>query len=213
MKRNLKLTVTICLICLFANNQAQVKFGPKVGMNISDFKSKNMNFQSLTGFHIGGIVEIEISEAFSFQSGILYSTKGAVDNLNFNNKEIERKFAPNYLEIPFNAMYKYNIGKVAVLGFAGPYTAYAIAGKADRIGVSIETGDVKKTEEDIKFGSNDEETYPNDFGLNFGVGMEVKNIQLTLQYGLGFINLINYDGSELKNRVLGFSVAYMFGKK
>ena len=55
-----------------------------------------------------------------------------------------------------------------------------------------------------------------DFGVNFGIGAEVKNIQLMVNYSLGLANFSNVEGDDadaFKNRVLSISAAYMFGGK
>jgi len=84
-------------LCLFAIvtifsfdrvNAQDAKFGIKVGVNFSqlhvntnDFGSGNSD--SRTGFFIGGVATIEISEKFHFQPELLYSSEGG-DNVAFD---------------------------------------------------------------------------------------------------------------------------------
>jgi hypothetical protein len=59
-----------------------------------------------------------------------------------------------------------------------------------------------------------------DYGVGLGAGVEFGKVVASLNYQLGFANLIAPDpfGSEtseekMRNRVFQISVAYMFGKK
>ena len=69
----------------FANAQ-EIKFGAKAGLNLSTIKVtlpsqdgeivKNPDNKMTVGFHIGGFAEIGITEKFSFQPELLFSTQG-----------------------------------------------------------------------------------------------------------------------------------------
>ncbi len=52
-----------------------------------------------------------------------------------------------------------------------------------------------------------------DFGLNVGGGFELFSFQLTAQYGFSLTNLapVTTDDKVMKNRVVGFSLAYLIG--
>ena len=53
-----------------------------------------------------------------------------------------------------------------------------------------------------------------DYGASAGIGVELKHIQLNLFYDYGIANISTYsEYFEIKNRVIGLSVAYLFGKK
>ena len=51
--------------------------------------------------------------------------------------------------------------------------------------------------------------------MNFGTGIEVKNFQFKVQYGLGLANLapVTTNGTEMKSTVLGISMAYLMEGK
>ena len=51
--------------------------------------------------------------------------------------------------------------------------------------------------------------------MNFGVGVNIKGFLISAQYGLGLANLTTEDtgDTEMKNKVIGISVGYLFGAK
>jgi hypothetical protein len=209
MKRIL-LIVTTVLIGL--NVSAQIKFGIKAGVNLPDCSIKeNGNQTSFTkmsfGFHLGGVTDIRVSESFSLQPAILLSTKGCKEEMSSTESSVNVTVHLNYLEIPVNALLRVGSGNTKFLIFGGPYLAYALSGtvkgEADGLDSSM----------DITFGQEEGNTKPLDLGLNFGAGVEIKSFQITAQYGLGLTNLSNRSNETVNNNVIGFSIAYLFGKK
>jgi hypothetical protein len=191
---------------VFSNMQAQVKFGPKAGLNLSTMKLSYMGVSidptMLVGFHAGLLSEITLSGNLCLQPAILYSTKGS----KFSVMSEELQISPSFIEIPVNIVYKFDLGSVKLFLNVGPYGAYGIGGKADSGGES----------EDIVFGSEEtDDMKPMDFGLNVGAGVEISNIIISANYGLGLANLapVTTEDEEMKTKVIGFSIAYLFGGK
>ena len=54
---------------------------------------------------------------------------------------------------------------------------------------------------------------PIDLGLNVGVGVNINGLLISAQYGLGLTNLVpsSTTEAEMKNKVIGISLAYLFG--
>jgi hypothetical protein len=118
----------------------------------------------------------------------------------------EETIAPSFIEIPVNVVYKFGSGSIKFFLNAGPYFAYGIGGKTKYGGESA----------NIKFGSGDnDDLKPLDFGLNLGAGVEINNFIISAHYELGLANLVPAptDNAEAKNRVIGISIGYLFGKK
>ncbi len=91
----------------------------------------------------------------------------------------------------------------------GPYFAYGIGGK-------FKTPDYTRDIHYVPSVNSDMKRF--DFGLNFGVGLEIHKFQISAQYGLGLLNLapseaVNAVDAVLKNYVIGLSFAYLFGDK
>jgi hypothetical protein len=192
----------------FTSAQAQFKIGPKIGMNLSTMTLKSSGLsldpQMLVGFHAGLITEISFTENLKLQPGILFSTKGSKYELTFLGETFDYSLTPGVIEVPVNAFYIYGKGPVKLILFAGPYVSYGITGKSKINGES----------QDILYGSTTEDDMkPFDFGLNFGAGVNVNGFMISAQYGLGLLNLAPDEtgDTDMKNKVIGISVAYMFG--
>ena len=210
MKTTLKSLLVIIMMLAFTGLQAQVKFGPKVGMNLSTMtlKSSGISFdpKMLVGFHAGLISEIGLTDNLKLQPGILYSSKGSKYEITLFEETFDFTMAPAFIEVPVNLMYSFGPGDTKFNVFAGPYFAYGIGGKYKSDGES----------EDISFGTSEEDDMkPLDIGVNFGVGVNIKGFLISAQYGLGLANLTTEDtgDTEIKNQVIGISVGYLFGGK
>jgi hypothetical protein len=207
MKKLSRLALLVCLMFFVASVQAQIKFGPKVGLNLSTMTLKNSGIaadpKTLVGFHVGVISDIPVKGNFSLQPALLYSGKGS--KYSFAGEELS--MSPSFIEIPVNAAYKFEVGSMNLYLNAGPYFAYGIGGK---IKVAGET-------ESIKFGDDDNaDMKPFDAGITFGAALEISKFLISLNYELGLTNLVpgvdSGDDAEAKSKVFGISVAYFFGK-
>jgi hypothetical protein len=210
MKNSLKFAMLICLMVAVTNMQAQIKVGPTFGLNLSTMTLKTMGIsmdpKTLVGFNVGVISEIPLSGNLSLQPAVLYSAKGSKYSITFFEVTEEAEISPSFLEIPVNALYKFDLGTLKLFLNAGPYLAYGIGGKTKSGGVSAE----------IRYGSgenNDMKRF--DFGLNFGAGLDIKNFLISAHYGLGLANMapITTENTESKIKVIEFSVGYLFGGK
>jgi hypothetical protein len=210
MKNFLKFVLVVCLMFAITDTQAQMKFGPKVGLNLSTMTLKTMGIsfdpKTLVGFNVGVVSEITLSDNLSLQPSVLYSAKGSKYSITILEVTTDFEIAPSFIEIPVNAVYKFDLGSSKLFLNAGPYFAYGIGGKSKSGGESS----------DISFGSGENnDMKPFDFGLNFGAGIEIANLLISANYEFGLTNLapITTDNTEMKVKVIGFSVAYLFGGK
>jgi outer membrane protein W len=95
----------------------------------------------------------------------------------------------------------------------GPYVGIGLSGKM-KGEVSID-GETTSQEIDIEWGSDiaSSDLKRMDFGLIIGAGVELNSIQIGLNYSLGLANISPQTNVKIRNRVLGISVGYRFGKK
>jgi len=220
MKNLMKLLFFVIALTMTMESFAQIRFGVKGGLNLAnmvindpdEYQFYDLAPKTIIGFHMGATAEFSFSEKFAVEPGLLLSTKG----YKFEEDGDVLSFNMNYLEIPINAIYKIDIGGAKILIKAGPYLGYAISGKWKASEAVLGYyGDEK--EQKIKIGSDDsgDDIKPHDFGLNIGGGVEIKDITIVLQYGIGLANLSPYTvhNTKLKNNVIGISVGYKFGKK
>jgi len=218
---NLLVVVIVCTMTteLFAQN-----FVVKGGLNLSNMIAKDDeetysdDFKMRPGFHVGAAVEFPINEMFSFETGLLLSTKGfkmsEEDTYDGETYKIVEKYNLLYFDIPLTAKATFDLGGAKIYGVFGPYLGMGLSGK-NKYELTY-GGETDSEEEDIEWGSDEGDDLKRlDFGLTMGAGVEISSIQIGLTYGLGLANISSYtdDGTKINNRVLGISVGYKFGGK
>lgn len=114
-----KLILTVAAVFAFGAANAQdsegAKFGVKAGVNFSNFTG-DVESDGGTGFYVGGLVDLAISEAFHIQPEVLYSIEGAKDaSLSFIRIPVMAKY---YVMEGFNLQ-------------AGPQIAFKVAAEDD----------------------------------------------------------------------------------
>jgi outer membrane protein W len=221
--KNLTNLFVVVIISMMTTGLFAQTFGVKAGLNLSNMIVKDDDdtysddFKLNPGFHAGLTADFPITEMFSFETGLLISTKGyrisQEDTILGETYEIEGKLNPLYLDIPLTGKVAFDIGGPKIYGAFGPYVGVGLAGKAKNE-VTI-NGETEKDDEDIEWGSDEEEDFLKrlDFGLTVGAGVEINALQIGISYGLGLANIsVSSDnGAKINNRVIGISVAYRFG--
>ncbi len=214
MKNN-KLFVITILFCIVCNVNYSQNFNIliKGGLNLSnmivkdDDKTLSDDYKMLPGFHIHPAIEYSFSDLFSLEGGIAFQSRGYKvkgDNHKFRLTSI-------YLDIPINAKFNFNLGNVNLFCSLGPYVAFGIGGKIYKEGTVHNI--TKITKRPIKWGSDwDDDLKTVDYGLNFGVGLDINNFMVGMSYGWGLANLCAIDDLDykIKNYVLQISVGYKF---
>ncbi len=222
MKTFIKLSIVVLLLVNGTESFAQT-FGIKVGLNLSnmimkdDDETYSEEFKMKPGFHFGPTIEIPISELFSFESGLMLSTKGYKESVKISYggciSERNTKVYMLYIDIPLTAKVTFDVGGTKLFGTFGPYIGMGLCGKMKYIKIYEIDEEVEK----ISFGSNKEEDDLKalDYGLTAGIGFTLNSTQIGISYALGLANLSNYseDHYKIKNRVLGISIGYKFGGK
>jgi len=204
MKSNLKLALLIGFMLIVEYSQAQGKIGPKLGLNLSTMTLRSpmvwVDPKTLIGFNVGIITEISLKNDFGLQSGLIFSTKGS----KYSSDSFDVYVMPRFLEIPINALYKFNVGSAKLFLLAGPYFAFGIGG----------TYRTQNETYEINFGTGEDKDMRSfDLGVNIGAGIDIKNFEISTQCGLGIANLAasHSDYNQMKVRVIGISLTYLFG--
>lgn len=211
MKRSQLSLLAICFVFI-TNLHAQINYGFKAGFNASTMTLKvdgvGLNPKAVLGFHAGFFAELQANDQFSIQPGLLVSTKGSKYHL--PGDELDLILSPTVIEVPVNGLLKFSMGSAKFLAFAGPYLSYAIGG-------TYYLSDGKdEGSENLSFGEGEEKDMkPFDIGFNFGAGIEINQIQFSIQYNLGLNNLapVTTNKAEMKNRSTIISVGYLFYKR
>jgi hypothetical protein len=187
MKKGLLLFV--CAISIATITQAQVRFGFKAGANLANITGDVDGTKMKFGFNVGGVAKISVSESFSVQPELVYSSQGA------KAEEGDGAIKLNYINLPIMA--QYNTGGFVLE--AGPQFGFLMSAKLD-------DGD---DETDIKDGLKGL-----DLGLGFGAGYQTESgFGVNARFNLGLSNMVDDGGDDFKwkNSVIQIGVFYLLG--
>jgi len=193
-----KLFVVILLIFCASAISAQVKVGVTAGLNLSNNSYSGGNETSVNnskaGFQAGIVADYSVNDKFSILPEFIFTQLGSGGGKSY--------LRLNYLQLPVNAAYKFNVGSCSKLFvFAGSYIGYGLTAK-------LKTWDGDFI--DVRFGSKEDEYKPFDFGLNAGIGYQYEKLFLRLQYSRGINNISPSKDSSFKNINLSISAGYYF---
>lgn len=180
------------------STQAQeesIRFGAKAGLNLASISGDDTDdLDGRTSFHIGGLVEIPISDKFAFQPELLYSAQGSTADI----AGTDVTTAIDYINIPLMA--KYYVAEGFSLQ-AGPQVGFLASANAKADG-----GDDVDIKDQIK---------GIDFGVNFGLGYQLEmGVFFDGRYNLGLTDIaderVDGDDGSNQNGVFQISVGYKF---
>lgn len=199
-----KYFVCFFVLCFFINpTNAQVRFGLKSGLNISNLHGKDVgDLDSRLGFAGGFFISYQTKSIFTIQPEVSYTMKGATTKIG----PINITLAYDYIEIPilfkFVFQLKDNPGiKPAI--FAGPFIAFKTKAKIyAKLNEDSDEADMKNVT-------------PRDYGIQFGgaLGFDIGKYELgfDVRYVPGFFTTDNsIDSFDVKNSVLNFNVYFCF---
>ncbi len=218
--KKLLLIVGVAIFTLSAQSQ-ELRFGVKGGVNLASLGGDDTgDLKGRTGFHVGGLVEIQISDKFSVQPELLYSAQGAemefsesFDEFGMNfSMEAKSKLKLDYINVPIMAKY-YVIEGLAIE--AGPQIGFLMSAK-QKTDVSISGNipeefldmfDFEETDEDVKDQLN-----TLDFALGLGASYRLDmGVFFGARYSLGLSNIYKEaDDVKNQNNVFQVSVGYTF---
>lgn len=221
MRRLQEISIILLFLLTGTNSFAQW-YGIKGGYNLSKITMKNdagdynNQYTNKEGYHIGIIAQFPIKEPFSFETGLLYSSKGFLANWEstYQGKPVKIKSTTtlSYLEIPVLAKTSFKFGYSKIYGALGPYFGIGMSGETKRDMTTISNGETTTNFYDLKFGPDKgtDNLKKVDIGINAGVGIDFSKIRLSFTYGLGMRNLsLKSDNNAVsKNRNLEFSMTY-----
>lgn len=228
MKKSAFAILLIVLAVSVSQLSAQVRFGVKAGLNLSNisqqFKESDyeMTTHFLPAFHVGLVADVPFSGQFSFQPGVLFSVKGYSMDVqemleDFYGEDLPDGFESdgyartkfNYIEIPLNLAFKANDFQIA----AGPYVALGISGKqkwdysmsymgfSDSDNGTLTLKPYFGEVKDSDLGEDEDAFSAIDYGVNFSVGYMAGPVLIQGGYALGLGNLTPlYEGMTSSDR-------------
>jgi Outer membrane protein beta-barrel domain len=227
MKKRLLIFVLIFTVLVpqtFAQKKRKIDTGIHFGilggggiqtLTGTDYWGVKLDNKFTPGFHVGGNVIFSIFPDFWIQPGILFSVKGARQNI--ITDDITKTVSLSYVEVPLYLLYRPQLGNGHLLLGLGPYGGYGVFGRE-----RVKSGTIT-TELIVKYltdASEQPTTYVYyrglDAGANIFFGYEFYNsilLQLNGQMGLLKVNSdygLPNDKTSKKNFGFGLSVGYRF---
>lgn len=180
--------------------QAQISFGPKIGLNFAtiSFSNKNYTTSGVTGFEAGGFANYAMNK-LALQAEVFYSAEG--NKWNYKSTNTDGKIKTSQLRIP--VLVQYQIAK-NLFAEAGPQYTYFLGMKQTAMG---QTHSIKEL---YKSGS---------IGLAAGIGYDFEKNLPGLKAGLRYntelakINKASVGGGELRPSLLALSLFYTLHHK
>lgn len=180
-----KLLFAIAFLYAGTLSAQQFEFGAKAGVNFASLNGDDIEgLDGRTGFHLGLVAELPVSEKFSVQPEVLYSALGATAS------EGDGTIKFDYISLPVMAKY-YVVDGLSLE--AGPQIAINVVAEAEMDGESEEIEDVETLE----------------FAAGFGAGYQLPmGLFFQARYVLGINEAWEFPG--LKNNVFQLSAGYKF---
>jgi len=210
-----------CGIILILESFGQT-FEIKAGVNLSTMISKDdrstySDDYTLTPRLLFGLTaEFPINQIFSFETGLLFSSKGyKLDSYYklYEDSEPNRIYQNailNYIDIPLSLKTATSFLRFPIYGMIGPYVGIGLNGKF--IADELSGGVIERREYKQQFGS-DGSWKRFDYGLQVGTGIVIGKFDFGLNYAYGLANISQHSPYIAKNRIIGLTLGYKFKTK
>ncbi len=189
--------LTVCAVALSINfsANAQVKFGIKGGLNMTNLSSGLVSdvtnvFKSYTGFNAGVALHIGLPLGFAIQPEVLYARTGSnlkllpdgglLDQVLQDHKT---SFIVGNIQVPIGIQWGIKLGPVRPYAQVVPYIGFPIS-----YAIKSELGGEVKTEPNDGYKSFD-------YGVGAGIGLDVWKFQLSARYNWSLGTLTTEDGN------------------
>ncbi|GAA0894004.1 porin family protein [Fulvivirga kasyanovii] len=202
------------MIAFVSATHGQIKLGVKAGANRSNLLSgdEDVDVDAKMGFHFGGYIDLSLSEKFSIQPELVYSTQGAKSEYSETVEDVgfvfsyssESKVKLDYLNIP--VLFKFKPAEIFYIG-GGPQLGILLSAKHEYSTTFVGSGvsESESGQEDVK-----DELNAIDLSLAIGAGIELENgLNFGIRYNYGISDVADEnDGDPIRNSVLQASVGY-----
>jgi hypothetical protein len=183
--------IIFCLVLtgLASYTKAQTfSFGPKAGMNVTNYTGGNVESDALFSYHLGGMLNFGVGKVFSIQPEVLFSSQGA----KIDSKGLKQDYKVSYLAVP--VMFKFRTGPGFYLEL-GPQASF-------------------RTGEDVKNQTIDKFAKNLDLSIGGGIGYQASfGLGIGARYMGGISKVGNFDAGEInpdfKNSVIQVSLFYL----
>lgn len=184
-----KILFAFALALLSVGAQAQVKFGVKGGLNVTNMSlSKEvLDASNRAGFYIGPTVKFSLPvTGLGLDLSLLYDQRSAklsvtsADSPSGADREVKEDLKTQQLVVPLNVRYTLGLGETAgLLLYAGPQIGFNVSDKEKDLFANAATWSLKSTT----------------FSINVGAGVMLLNhLQASVNYSIacGSTGEVNY---------------------
>ncbi|WP_221391257.1 porin family protein [Dyadobacter sp. NIV53] len=163
-------------------------FGPKAGINISNYTGGDIESDALVGYHFGGLLNFGIGKNFSIQPEVLFSTQGG----KINDSGTKSNFKTSYVAVPVMIRLKTNGGFYIE---AGPQASF-------------------RTGEDVPDQTIDHFAKNLDLSIGAGIGYQSSiGLGIGARYMAGLSKVGDFEGNDIdpdfKNSVIQVSLFWV----
>lgn len=193
----MKKTVFLFAILISSISFAQITYGAKAGLNITNLKDIHGDSGSRYGFHVGGFASIPLghNSQFYFQPEVLYSQQGEKNT----GENIDELYQLDYINVPLLFKPYFSEQDTEFYGIIGPQIGFLI---------------LDNVKNQANVGYQNDEYNPIDVGALLGIGFSyLRTWEFEVRYLYGFTDAVEYsDVNDAKNRTsnLHFSIGYRF---
>lgn len=194
--------MTLVIFVLISTNliaQNHIRFGAKIGGNLTGFHTGKSADTDNVLFNIGGLAELDLTNSFSLQVELLYNKKGGLFLV--RDVPVSQFFSVDtrleYIDIPIQGKWEF----IKNLSFDfGPQIGFLIDSEGEIVNSQNDNG--KKIELSTI-------TNTIDFALNGGFSYKFyENFFLQARYSYGLTEI--FDNKKYKNSVISLSLGYLF---
>lgn len=197
-----KIIFTILTVAILTTSYAQVNFGIRGGLNLSDYS--NLDSDKKTDLYFGVLLSIKLGDLYTLQPELIYSKEGV-------------KLKGEYNRINSNTITANFFSLAMINKFSVANKAHIVVGPYFDI----------RMDENVDYNNNNNNYYYDsatngvDIGFIVGLGFDVtKNLTLEARFKQGFIDTFNVDRLDSnnrynnlnshKNQVIQLGIAYKF---
>jgi hypothetical protein len=190
-----------------AQKSKKLHFGVTGGINFATWRGSDVGPGATrrTGFHAGGVVTNDLSEAFSIQTGLVYSQEGSGANLGGG---VTGSINVDYLRVPLL------LKAATTLRGTTPIRPYLYAGPAVSFKVHCRVTAKSGTQSaaaDCTDPSLSLQIRSTDVSADFGAGVDIGRVTLGGRYQLGFRSVDGTSASsDVKNSVFAITAGFRF---
>ncbi len=210
MKARILLLIIITFFFVLIS-EAQIRVGLQTGLNLGsltlpDNLASNATRKNLTGFTIGGVGELALTNSIYLQIEPRYIQKGFKSEITDATGTAKGTETINYFELPILIKVEFGGSYLRSFVLAGPNIGFLLSASEEVIDFSGQSFPVLDTKSNYK-------SY--DVALDFGAGVEYR-ITSTLslfssgRYSLGLVNVYDVPGYSGETRGIQIYIGALF---